>query len=175
VFNPEIASNRVLLKSNLQLPKILQSGMGKSIIKEVSAANILSENFTFINSKFARTSGSGRFNQKNVFAFIEEGYLYLITKRLIYKSLTYVNIQAVFEDADAVRDFKNDNYSTTSTDTMYDVNLPYTDDSDYPVTLGMIKQIEDIILYNKLLTENNATIDSKNDGKDSLKEVNINE
>lgn len=173
VFSPEIAANTVLLKSNLKLPKILQSNMGKSIIKEVSAANILSDNFTVINGRFAKSSGSGKFNKRNAFVFIEDDYLYIITKRLIYKALEYVNIQAVFEDGNAIKDFKNANYSTDTSDTMYDANLLYTDDDEYPVTLDMIKEIEDIIVYNKLLTENNAAIDSNNDGSDSIREVNL--
>lgn len=162
ILSPEIASNTIILRSKLQIPKVLTSGMGKPLIKQISPANITGVNFTVINGKHAQHSGSGKFNKRNVFAFIEDDYVYFISKRYLYKSLTYVNIDFVPEDAQEYKDFMNDNYSAG-----------LTDNDEYPVTLDLIKQIEDIIIYNKLLTENNASIDSQNDGSDSLKEVKL--
>ena len=159
MLDPEIAATRVVLRTKLKVPKFIHNSSGKPVIKEVSPSNILGKNFTVINSRFAKSAGSGRFNRKNVFAFYENEYLYFITRRLIYKTLQYVDIQAVFEDPKKVFDFLNENYGTS-----------YDDNSEYPVPNDMIKQVEDMVLYNKLLTQDNASIDVKNDGADQITE-----
>lgn len=171
LLNAEVKANSTVLRSKVKIPKILGDKVGRFVIKEISASNILSDNFTVVNSKNAKYTGNGKFNRGDLFTWIEDDYVYVKTNSLIIKTIKYINVRAIFLDAISVASFYNKYYNSDSNSILYNPNLPYDDDSDFPVTNDMIKQIEDIILYNKLFTENTAKIDSKNDSSDSIREV----
>lgn len=158
---PDVPSDKVLLKTKLQLPNILRKGSGMPMVERISAATTLSANFTFVTAQHAIYSGNGKFNSKNTFAFEEDGYLYFITGRLLAKALKYVNVRAIFERPTEVFDFLNENYSGS-----YDYST-----SAYPVPMDMIDDIEMMVIKNKLRIESSQPIDDINDASDTPKQI----
>lgn len=157
---PDIPSDKVLMKTVLQVPELLTKSSGIPIIKRLSAATLLSHNFTFVTSEQAIYSGNGKFNQKNIFCFYENGYIYLITGRLLNKGLKYIDINAVFSRPTEVNDFLNENNGAS-----------LTDDSPYPISMDMINDIGDIIFKSKLRIEAQQPIDDINDSSDTIKQI----
>jgi hypothetical protein len=157
---PDLTSNMVLMKTVLPIPSILEKSSGMPLVKRISAATILSHNFTFVTPEQAICSGNGKFNQKNIFVFYEGDYLYLITKRLLNKGLKYIDINAVFNKPTEVNEFLNDNNGGN-----------FTDDSPYPISMNMIDDIENSILK-KLRLEASQPIDDINDSSDTPKQIN---
>lgn len=156
---PDLPSDKVLMRTKLQVPSILEKSSGMPLIKRISAATILSANFTIVTPQHAIYAGNGKFNQKNIFVFYEDGYLYLITKRLLNKGLKYINIGIVANKPTEVQDFLNTNNNAT-----------LTDDSPYPASMAMIDDIEQSILK-KLGIENSQPIDDVNDSSDTINQI----
>jgi hypothetical protein len=156
-----LPSDKVVMKTVLTVPKILEKSSGLPLIKRISASTILSSNFTITTPQQAIYSGNGKFNAKDIFCFYESGYLYFVTGRDLFKGIKYVDLHAVFSRPTDVYSFLNTNYSGT-----------YTNDSDYPISLDMIDDIEQIIIKNKLRIEATQPIDDINDSSDTSKQIN---
>lgn len=156
---PDLPSDKVLMKTKLEIPGMLEKSSGMPLIKRISAATILSSNFTFVTAQHAIYSGNGKFNQKNIFVFYENGYLYLITKRLLNKGLKYIDLRAVFDKPTEVNEFLNDNNGAD-----------LDDDSPYPASMSMIDDIEKSLLK-KLGLENSQPIDDVNDSSDTINQI----
>lgn len=157
---PDIPSNKVLMKTVLPIPQLLEKTSGVPLVKRISASTLLSRNFTFVTPQQAITSGNGKFNKKNIFCFYENDYLYLITGRLLSKGIKYIDLYAVFERPTKVNTFLNDNY-----------NMSLTDNNDYPISMDMIDDIEKIVINNKLRIESSQPVDDINDSSDTLKQT----
>lgn len=157
---PDIPSDQVLMRTKLQVPQLLEKSSGMPLIKRISSSTILSKNFSVVTPEQAKYSGNGKFNQKNIFCFIEDGYLHFITKRLIFKGIKYVDLHGIFERPTKVNEFLNDNFSGT-----------YDNDSPYPITMDMIDDIESIVIKNKLRIESSQPIDDINDSSDTPKQI----
>jgi len=159
--SPDIPSGKVLMKTKLQIPRLLEKTSGMALIKRISASTITSSNFSLVTPQQAIYSGNGKFNGKNIFVFYENDYLYFITGRTLAKGLKYVDLYAVFERPTKVFDFMNTNYTGT-----------FTNDSDYPITFDMVDDIESIVIKNKLKIESTQPIDDINDSSDTPKQIN---
>lgn len=166
-----LSSTKTLMRTSTKVPKLMEKSSGVPYIKRISASTILSNNFTVVTPQSAIYSGNGKFNQKNIFCFYENDYLYFITNRSLYKGLKYIDLYAVFERPSKVFEFKNSYYSTNQNNILYDENLPYTDDSNYPVILDMIDDLEQIIIKNKLRIESSQPIDDINDASDTQRQI----
>lgn len=157
--NVAISSEKVVMKTILPIPKLLEKSSGLPFIKRISASTVLSSNFSFVTPQQAIYSGNGKFNSKHIFCFYEDGYLYLVTKRDLYKGLKYIDLHAVFERPTDVNTFLNTNQSAS-----------LTDDSEYPIPMDMIDDIEQIVIKNKLRIQSTQPIDDINDSSDTLKQ-----
>lgn len=155
-----LPSDKVLMRTVLQVPDILEKSSGMPMIKRISASTILSNNFSVVTPQQAIYSGNGKFNQDSIFCFIENKYIYLVTKRTVSKALKYIDLYPVFSRPSEYYSFMNTNYSGT-----------YSDDSEYPITMDMIDDIESIIVKNKLKIESTQPIDAVNDSSDTIKQV----
>ena len=160
VVLPELPSGKVLMKTKLQVPEFLYKTSGLPLVKRISSATILSNNFTFVTPEQALTSGNGKFNQKNIFVFRENDYLYLITGRLLNKGIKYIDLNAVFQRPTEVNEFLNDNG-----------NFGFDDNSPYPINMDMIGEIENYIIKTKLRIESTQPIDDINDSSDTAKQI----
>lgn len=157
---PDIPSDKVLLRTTIQVPEFLRRSSGVPMIDRISAPTLLSNNFSFVNPEYAVSSGNGMFNKEHIFAFDEDNYLYFITGRILSKSIKYINLNAVFERPSKVNTFMNENLSYS-----------LTDDDDYPIPMDMIDEIENIVIKNKLSLEATQPIDDINDSSDTPKQI----
>lgn len=168
---PSLSSDKVLMRTELPIPKIIEKSSGLPLIKRISSSTIMSHNFTFVTPQQAIYSGNGKFNQKDIFCFYENNYLYFITGRLLYKAVKYIDLYAVFERPTKVFEFCNSYYNDTVGDVLYDANYPYSDNSSFPISADMIDDIEGIIIRNKLKIESTQPIDTINDSADTIRQI----
>jgi len=167
----EIPSGNVLMKTKLKIPQLLEKSSGMPMVKRISASTILSSNFTIVTPQQSIYSGNGKFNSKNIFCFYENDYLYFITKRTLFKGVKYIDLYAVFAKPTDVNAFKNTNYSTDSSNVLYDANLPYNNESAYPIGQEWEFDLAKIILKDKLGIEISQPIDDINDSSDTLRQI----
>lgn len=168
---PSLSSDKILMRTTLKIPRIIEKSSGLPLIKRISSSTLLSNNFTFVTPQQAIYSGNGKFNQKDIFCFYENDYLYFITGRILYKAVKYVDLYAVYERPTQVYDFANSYYNNTLNNVLYDANYPYSHDSQYPVSMDMIDEIESIVIKNKLKIEATQPIDVINDSTDTIKQI----
>ena len=154
-----ITSRNIIMRSVNKIPKIMEYHSGMPMVKNISTATILSNNFTMITQQQASSCGNGKFNQHNIFCFYEDDYLYFITRRMLFKGVKYINLDAVFERPTSVFEYLNV-YNNENLDR----------NSPYPISLDMVDDIEQIIVKNKLRIEAAQPIDDVNDSSDT-KEV----
>ena len=157
---PELPSGKVLMKTKLKIPEFIDKSSGLPLIKRISSATILSHNFTYVTQEQAIYSGNGKFNQKNIFVFRENDYLYLITGRLLNKGIKYIDLNAVFQRPTKVNEFLTTNSG-----------FSFDDDSVYPINMDMIGEVEDYIVKSKLRIESSQPIDDINDSSDTAKQI----
>ena len=73
--------------------------------------------FNLVSYDRALVSGNGKFNSDDVYAFTNDGYMYLISKSNLHKYITSCNIQGVFvnpEDAHNFNSYHNNVGFTTN-------------------------------------------------------------
>jgi len=157
---PDIPSDKVLMKTKLKVPNMIEKTSGVPLIQRISSSTILSKNFTFVTPQQAIYSGNGKFNQNNIFCFIEDGYIYLITKRLINKGIKYMDLYAVFARPTQVFTFLNTNNGTA-----LDNNSPY------PLNQDIEMELSSIIIKERIGIESKQPIDDVNDSSDTPKQL----
>lgn len=172
---PDIPSNKILMKSKTKIPNFLTKSSGIPIIKRLSAATLMSNNFTLVTPQHAIYSGNGKFNQKHIFAFYENEYLYLLTGRTLNKGLKYVTVQGVFQRPTEVNEFLNNNYSSDPNAANYMEGVPFDNDDSYPINMDMIGDIEELVIKNRLRMESSQPIDDINDSSDTPKQITPND
>ena len=155
----DIPDGKVLMRTQLQIPDILTKSSGNYLIKRISASTLMSKNFTMTTPEQAAYSGNGKFNSKNIFCFIEDNYIYLITQRSLFKSLKYIDLHAVFTRPTEVNSLLNNSFG-----------FSLDDDDPYPVSEDMAYEIEEIILK-KLNIQKSQIIDDINDSSDTSKQI----
>ena len=147
----------MLLRSVNKIPSTI-SLRDKSTITRIGPTNIMNSGYAIINFNQAQSSGSGRFNEAIIFAFILEGYVYLMQRKGTpeYKALASVNVMGIFNDPEEVAAFKD-----------CDGDYCYTDEMDYPIEDWMLVAIERQIIdfYKKDESETGEDKSLDNDNK----------
>jgi hypothetical protein len=97
-----IKTNFRILKSLTSVPKLINL-THRDVITAIRNAKILSENYNYITKDEAIYAGSGKFNNKDVYVFIDHDnfdYLYIKLNKDNPKLalLTHVSIQGIFEN-----------------------------------------------------------------------------
>jgi len=85
------------LRTKIKIPSLLEFH-DKPGITRVGLPNKLTIPFTFTNYNKAMYSISNKYASQQVYAFLLNGYMYLITKRQDIQMLDYINVRGVFED-----------------------------------------------------------------------------
>lgn len=127
----------------------------KPAITRVAPINKLDIPFNFVDYERAIYSGNGRFNSKQIFAFLLNGYIYIKSKDMsITKYLTDINVRGVFEDPeDATKFVDCDNQPC------------FSYDSEFPIKRWMVDFMKSNILQLNIIPATQAVDDGTNNAK----------
>lgn len=158
IYTP-IESGKTILRSIEDIPSSIQTRLGYSLTR-VGPADMLSKKYNLVHYERALSSGNGKFNDKDIFAFMDGSKLCLISKANIHKLITYINIKGVFQNPIEAYEFANP-------------NTPYDWDMEYPISESLISAIVNTIKEKNFRFALTPLEDDIQDGKDSLVNTNI--
>jgi len=73
---PEIPTSSRILRSTIKIPKILSFGY-RDGIEAIRNAKVLSERYNYVTKEQAIYSGNGKLNNRDIYVFMNEDYLYV--------------------------------------------------------------------------------------------------
>jgi hypothetical protein len=117
------------LRTKKQLPSFIE--LHDSIaITRVGLPHKLTLPFTFTNYHKVIYSLSNKYSKSQVYGFLLNGYIYLLSEKVNIKMLDYINVQGVLEDPMDLADFKCENGNPC-----FDIN------GRYPIKSWMVPYI----------------------------------
>jgi hypothetical protein len=155
--HPTIPSGKYMLKTTVDIPETIDRRNYEGTFTRVGPADRLSQKFNLVSYDRAIHSGNGRFNKNEVFAFLLDRRIYLISNSLYHKPIQYIDVIGVFQNPTQVALYK-DNAG----------NSLYSDDGNYPISRAMRDDIENLIIKERIAPQSQAPSDVVNDGTDTL-------
>lgn len=129
-----IPSGKYMLRSTIQIPYTISSKGSIGCFTRIGPADRLGVRYNLVSKERALYSGNGKFNQNDVYAFLDNKYLYLISKTNLHKQIKYVEVKGVFENPIEA-------YTAAG--------ITYTWDDEYPISDSLVDAIK-----NKIINEN---------------------
>ena len=145
-----------LLRSKVKLPNTIEFYNWKGITS-VGPVDISQKRFTMIDYARVPYIGSGRITKRNVYAFLYEQYIYVVSADPAILTLRHINVRGLFEDPTAIGEF--------CTCTGVPCWNPEID--KYPMNLWMWAYIKNILVQ-MLLQKKTLPLDESNDNKDEV-------
>jgi len=156
-IHPTIPSDRNMLRTLLEIPETLDRRNYEGTFTRIGPADRLSTKFNLVSYARAIASGNGRFNRNEVFAFLLNSRLYLISNSLYHKPIQFIDVIGVFQNPTQVAMF-----------TDVDGNSLYSDNGRYPISRAMRDDLENIIIKERIAPQSGVPSDVINDGTDTL-------
>jgi hypothetical protein len=155
---PEQVTNFDVLKSTETIPKTIELHQTDGIIR-VAPVDNLARRFSYVPLERAQFGGNGRFNDKIIFAFRYNNYLFLTSKRSsnYMRYIRYIMVYGLFENPEDLISF-----------THIDGDACYSDNDDYPLNNWMWNYMKAEILKAEFQTLVAAPTDEVNDGRDQV-------
>jgi hypothetical protein len=154
----EVPSGCKILKTVLPIPNTIEFYNNKGITS-IGPVDITQKRYILVDYNAIPYVGNGRFNQKLIFAFLYDSYLYLISKSDIYKYIKYITVRGIFTDPTSLGEFTNcDGVACWS---------PY---DPYPLNGWMWEQFIKPYIVDQLKQKQPIHLDQENDGKDNKTE-----
>jgi len=136
VVDNTFIQDKKILKTTQQIPVTIERHNSPTITR-VGSLDYKDRPFSFIDFTDVPFAGNGKFNKNEIFAFLLNGYMYIISNcnNPKWKSIKYINIRGVFENPEEAATFSH-----------VDGTACYTDDSKYPINKWMLPYLKDAIL-----------------------------
>ena len=156
-IHPDIPSGKFMLKTTVDIPESIDRRNYEGTFTRVGPAERLSQKFNLVSYDRAIHSGNGRFNKNEVFAFLLDRRIYLISNSIYHKPIQFIDVIGVFQNPSQVAQFK-------------DVagNSLYSDDGNYPISRAMRDAMEAMIIKGRVAPQSAVPSDVVNDGTDSI-------
>lgn len=154
-----INSGCYTFRTKVKIPSIIETSHSQ-LLTRVGPVDSKSKPFSLIPIARVPYISFNRFNSNQIYAYLDNGYIYFISKSLIL--LKKVQVSAVFEDPELLADF------ACGTDKCY------SKDSAFPVKQSMINAIKDIVIKNYLNETSQAFQDLSNDAKPNFEPTRVN-
>ena len=156
-IHPDIPSDKYMLRTVLEIPETIDRRNYEGTFTRIGPAERKSSKFNLVSYDRAINSGHGRFNRNEVYAFILDSRIYLISNSVYHKAIQYIDIVGVFQNPTQVAMFKDSNGDSL-----------YSDDARYPISRAIMGDIENIIIRERIAKQASAPSDVINDGTDTL-------
>ena len=159
--NTSVPSGKYMMRSSTRLPVTINRKGNIGTFTRIASADRLEKKFNLVSYDRALVSGNGKFNSDDVYAFTNDGYMYLISKSNLHKYITSCNIQGVFVNPEDAYTFNTTVSSVT----------PWSDDLEYPVSESIVVDLQNIIIDKKFRLVLNQIEDSVANGKDDTTNI----
>ena len=156
-IHPDIPSGKFMLRTTVDIPESLDRRNYEGTFTRIGPAERKSHKFNLVSYDRAIASGNGRFNRDQVFAFLLDRRIYLISNSVYHKPIQYIDIIGVFQNPAQVAQF-----------TDVDGNSLYSDDGNYPISRAMREVLESMIIKGRIAPQSAVASDVINDGTDSI-------
>ena len=133
-----VPSGKYMVRSVLPIPASINRRSNIGTFTRISSADNLELNYNIVPMQRALISGNGRFNNNDVYVYLNNGYMYLISKSNLHKLIKYINIVGVFVNPEEAYTFNVNNAST-----------PWTDDMDYKVSESIVMDMQNMVVDKK--------------------------
>jgi hypothetical protein len=128
-------SNKIL-RTVREIPSFINSKDNTPMIVRLYGSELIGESFEPIPATMAPYVGSGKFNNKIIYAFLHDKRLYFTSKSSIHRMLKYVTIEGVFSNPIEAYEFVHGDGS-------YDWDL------EYPISESLVTTMMDMIVKTK--------------------------
>jgi len=153
-----ITSGRYMFRTVKEIPPTIERRNYEGTFTRVGPADKLATKYNLVSYDRALYSGNGRFNKDQVFAFLRDNKIYLISNSGAYhKTVQFIDVKGVFQNPAQVAIFKDVSGSS----------LTFPDEA-YPISRNMRGIIEQMILKDKFGIEAQAPSDKLNDGDENV-------
>lgn len=154
-----ITSGRYMFRTVKEIPPTIDRRNHQGTFTRIGPADKLSTKYNLVTYDRALYSGNGRFNKDQVFCFLRDNKIYLISNSgAFHKTTQFIEVEGVFQNPAQVAIFKDVSGSS----------LLFPDQA-YPISRSMRRDIENIILKERLGIEAQAPSDKLNDGEENVK------
>lgn len=133
-----VPSDKFMLRSVSQIPSSINRRTEQGTFTRIGSADLLEAKFNFTNMERALRSGNGRFNSNDIYAYLNGGYMYLISKSNLHKYITSCSIFGVFNNPEEAYTFNVNNAGT-----------PWNDDMNFFVSPSIVMDLQNMILDKK--------------------------
>ena len=149
-----IPSGKYLMKSTLPLPTTINRKGNLATFTRIAPADMLEKAFNFVTYNRALTSGSGKFNQNDIYVFLSNQYLYLLSRTNIHKYITKVHVKGLFVNPQDAYEFGG--------------GRTWNDDMEYPISEAIVMDMQSIIMEKKFKYIMTPFEDNKANGVDDI-------
>ena len=133
-----VPSGKYMLRTTLPIPASINRKSNIGTFTRISGADGLELNYNLVPMQRALISGNGRFNNNDVYVYLNGGYMYFISKTNIHKLIKYINIVGVFVNPEDAYTFNVNNVGT-----------PWNDDMDFKVSESVVMDLQNMIIDKK--------------------------
>jgi hypothetical protein len=146
-----------ILRTQRKLPRLINFTTWDGVVS-AGPVDLASDRFNHKEYREAIASGNGRFNKTQIFSFIFNDYLYIISKGVknYWYLLSQVGVVGIFEDPREVGNFKH-----VTGETCWSLN------DDYPISLDIWEFMKDQIKKNNIKELYTIPVDKSNDDNTS--------
>jgi len=142
------------LVSTVELPQLIDLNDKPALVK-IGSPDLKNYFFSFVPYAQSVYSGSGRFNNRSIFAFILNNKIYIPIKAKEHKLIEKINVVGIFEDPSELKNF----FDCNTQQQCFDKDKPY------PVPLNIVPFIKEMVLKELLL---NLPKDNVNDSNNLI-------
>ncbi len=155
--HPTITAGRFMYRTVLEIPETIDRKNYEGTFTRIGPADRLANEFNLVSYNRALRSGNGRFNGDQIYCFIRDSKIYLISGDKYHKGVQFIDVEGVFQNPAQVALFVDSNGDSL-----------YSDTGRYPVSRSMKDDIEEIIISKRLAPQAEVPSDIINDGTDTL-------
>lgn len=146
-------SEKYILRSKNRIPKVIYTRKKGYAFTRVGPADRSSKTWNFVSQERALYSGNGKFNKNTIYAFLDDGYLCIVSRNNLYKLIKHINIKGVFQNPIDAYEFGGGTY---------------TWDMEYPISDGLVDAIKVKIINENFNFVLNPLDDKSPDSVDNL-------
>jgi hypothetical protein len=156
-IHPDILSEKYLLRTLLEIPETVDRRNYEGTFTRIGPAERKSHKFNLVSYDRAIYSGNGRFNKNEIYAFILDSKIYLISNSIYHKPIQFIDAIGVFQNPTQVAMFKDQNGDSL-----------YSDNGRYPISMAMRNMLEEMIVKGRMAPQSAVPSDVVNDSTDTL-------
>ena len=153
-------SGKYMMRSSTRIPNTINRRGNIGTFTRIAPADMLEKRFNFVSYDRALVSGNGKFNNNDIYAFVNDGYMYLISKTNIHKYITSVNIKGVFINPQDAYNFR---YGAGT----------WNDDMEFPVSQSIVMDMINAIMDKKFKLIMTPLEDKVSNGTDDVTNIGV--